>query len=230
VGGRDYGMQRPASRSRSAAERPLPGAVLLPSANTSAPPPTASSTTMTDLGFRTSQPRRSQRRHDDSWRKFGAPARIKLRTRMLLISRYKSSFTLLGSIAALWPETVEAAVPAGHRRAFRWLRGLATTFTEHVQNGGAIRPSVDAGRVKVQGAPLPRFLAQFITGCSACSESESYLLIPSSADRQVVASNARQRSLFAIPRFESCHPSQPVRSLRRGFQVWENRRPSRGLG
>jgi hypothetical protein len=49
---------------------------------------------------------------------------------MLLISRYKSSFALLGSIAALWPETVEAAVPAGHRRAFRWLRGLATPFIE----------------------------------------------------------------------------------------------------
>jgi hypothetical protein len=59
----------------------------------------------------------------------GAPARIKLRTRMLLISRYKSSFTLVGSIVALWPETIEAAVPAGHRRAFRWLRGLATTLT-----------------------------------------------------------------------------------------------------
>ncbi len=33
----------------------------------------------------------------------------------------------------------------------------------------------------------------------------------------------------AIPRFESWHPSQPVRSLRCDFQVWENRRHSRGL-
>jgi hypothetical protein len=38
----------------------------------------------------------------------------------------------------------------------RWLRGLATTFTEHMQNGGPIRPSVDG--VKIQGAPLARFL------------------------------------------------------------------------
>jgi hypothetical protein len=30
-----------------------------------------------------------------------------------------------------------------------------------------------------------------------------------------------------ISEFESYHLSQPVRSLRRGFQVWENRRPSR---
>jgi hypothetical protein len=88
-------MQRPASRSRSAAERPLPGAVLLPSANTSAPPPTASSTTMTDLGFRTSQPRRSQRRHDDSWRKFGAPDRR--RPRHLQTSMFPEEF---GSPAA----------------------------------------------------------------------------------------------------------------------------------
>ncbi len=33
----------------------------------------------------------------------------------------------------------------------------------------------------------------------------------------------------AIPRFESWHPSQPVGSLRCDFQVWENRRHSRGL-
>ena len=33
----------------------------------------------------------------------------------------------------------------------------------------------------------------------------------------------------AIPRFESWRPSQPVRSLRCDFQVWENRRHSRGL-
>jgi hypothetical protein len=33
-----------------------------------------------------------------------------------------------------------------------------------------------------------------------------------------------------ISEFESYMASQPVRSLRRGFQVWENRRPSRGLG
>ena len=33
----------------------------------------------------------------------------------------------------------------------------------------------------------------------------------------------------AIPRFESWHPSQPVRSLRCDFQVWENRRHFRGL-
>src|SRR6266404_1102821 len=32
-----------------------------------------------------------------------------------------------------------------------------------------------------------------------------------------------------IPRFESWRPSQPVRSLRCDFQVWENRRHSRGL-
>src|SRR5712671_6947689 len=31
----------------------------------------------------------------------------------------------------------------------------------------------------------------------------------------------------AIPRFESWRPSQPVRSLRCDFQVWENRRHSR---
>jgi hypothetical protein len=33
----------------------------------------------------------------------------------------------------------------------------------------------------------------------------------------------------AIPRFESWRPSQPVRPLRCDFQVWENRRHSRGL-
>ncbi len=33
----------------------------------------------------------------------------------------------------------------------------------------------------------------------------------------------------AMPRFESSRPSQPVRSLRCDFQVWENRRHSRGL-
>src|SRR6266853_502974 len=33
----------------------------------------------------------------------------------------------------------------------------------------------------------------------------------------------------AIPRFESWRPSQPVGSLRCDFQVWENRRHSRGL-
>jgi hypothetical protein len=33
----------------------------------------------------------------------------------------------------------------------------------------------------------------------------------------------------AIRRFESSHPSQPVRSLWCDFQVWENRRHSRGL-
>src|SRR5258706_3118778 len=33
----------------------------------------------------------------------------------------------------------------------------------------------------------------------------------------------------ATPRFESWRPSQPVRSLRCDFQVWENRRHSRGL-
>src|SRR6266849_10338865 len=33
----------------------------------------------------------------------------------------------------------------------------------------------------------------------------------------------------AIPRFESWRPSQPAESLPRVFQVWENRRHSRGL-
>ena len=33
----------------------------------------------------------------------------------------------------------------------------------------------------------------------------------------------------AIPRFESWRPSQPVRSLRCDFQVWENRRHSGGF-
>jgi hypothetical protein len=33
----------------------------------------------------------------------------------------------------------------------------------------------------------------------------------------------------AIPRFESWRPSQPVRSLRCDFQVWENRRHSQSL-
>ena len=70
-------------------------------------------------------------------RESGAPARIKLRTRMLLISRYKSSFTLPNSITARWSETIEVGgpqqiigEPSGGCGDF------ATTFTKRERNGG----------------------------------------------------------------------------------------------
>ncbi len=47
--------------------------------------------------------------------------------------------------------------------------------------------------------------------------------------RPILAMARRGDFDSAIPRFESWRPSQPVGSLRCDFQVWENRRHSRGL-
>jgi short-subunit dehydrogenase involved in D-alanine esterification of teichoic acids len=96
---------------------------------------------------------------------------------------------------------------------FSGKRILITAGTSGIGLSGASRIAEEGGKVAVTGLS-PNHL-----------EEASRTLLQVKLSR-----NSNQIARGRIRRFESYMQSQPVQSLRRGFQVWENRRPSRGLG